>query len=87
MCVYQVELLWRRATAADNDGKIYCLVDADKLGYDVAEKAEQKLIPHGGLLLNAELSFAQNCILTFSCYGFLCFLKVVLWCSVVQFNL
>ncbi len=52
---HQVELLWRRATAADNGGKIYCLVDADKLDYDVAEKVERKLenLLHGGLLVQA----------------------------------
>ena len=36
-------MLWRRANTNESDGKIYCLVEADKLNYGVAERVDQKL--------------------------------------------
>ncbi|XP_077867704.1 E3 ubiquitin-protein ligase RNF213-like [Saccoglossus kowalevskii] len=37
----QVVLLWRRAMF-DKSGKIYCLVNADQLDYDISTTAEVK---------------------------------------------
>ena len=46
---FKVELLWRRAEGDARNGrhgKIYCLVHAELLDYDVARKAEQSLDKH-----------------------------------------
>ncbi|XP_052086034.1 E3 ubiquitin-protein ligase RNF213-like [Mytilus californianus] len=37
-----VEIFWRRALFAEND-KIYCLINADLLDYDIADRAERNL--------------------------------------------
>ena len=39
----QVDLLWRRATGKHRQGKIFCLMNADLLGYDQADMAERTL--------------------------------------------
>ena len=39
----QVELLWRRALAETSGQRLYCLVQADVLDYDVSQKAVDSL--------------------------------------------
>lgn len=74
--------MWRRAATTGNGGKIYCLVDADKLDYDVSEKAEQKHdhLLRGSLLANEILAFYFNdillCLVTICVYVRLCFIVI-----------
>ncbi|XP_064641333.1 E3 ubiquitin-protein ligase rnf213-alpha-like isoform X2 [Lineus longissimus] len=43
----EVDLLWQRATCDQmNQGKIYCLVNADRLDYDVSDSVEKSLEKH-----------------------------------------
>ena len=41
----QLEIFWRRALFADGS-KIYCLVNADLLDYEVSDKGEKSLERH-----------------------------------------
>jgi hypothetical protein len=36
-----VELFWRRALGLHKGGRLYCLVNADRLDYEVSKKAEE----------------------------------------------
>ena len=48
-CVHQVELLWRRAEGDAREvhsGKLYVLVSAELLDYDVSRRVEDSLEKH-----------------------------------------
>lgn len=63
-CVHQVELLWRRAEGDAREvrsGKVYMLVRAELLDYDISRRVEESLekhshaVPGEGLLLTHPL--------------------------------
>lgn len=43
--IFQLEIFWRRSLFGDS-GKIYCLVNADLLDYEVSDKGEKLLEKH-----------------------------------------